>query len=140
MEYFRKVINSTEDRNGKRKPPLKEYIRMSRSKMQRDTIFLLRAKLSTQNNLGNFPFLISSCDSTRFYRSQVVRTRISPKALTAEALHVVNAYTQIRNKIFFALFSFRQFHSQSVPRVLIAWCVVQQISVTSGKLRVSYLS
>ena len=43
IEYFRKVINSTEGRKGKRKPPLDEYIRMSRSKMQRDAIFLLRA-------------------------------------------------------------------------------------------------
>ena len=44
MEYFREVINSTEGRKGKSKPPLEEYIRMSRSKMQRDAIFLLRAK------------------------------------------------------------------------------------------------
>ena len=44
MEYFRKVIKSTEGRKGKRKPPLKEYIRTSRSKRQRDAIFLLRAK------------------------------------------------------------------------------------------------
>ena len=34
----------------------------------------------------------------------MVRTRISPKALTAKDLPVVNAYTQILNKIFFALF------------------------------------
>ena len=47
MEYFREVINSTEGRKRKRKPPLEEYIMMSRSKMQRDTFFLLRAKLST---------------------------------------------------------------------------------------------
>ena len=47
MEYLREVINSTEGRNGKSKPPLEEYIRISRSKMQRDVIFLLRAKLST---------------------------------------------------------------------------------------------
>ena len=47
MKYFCEAINSTEGRKGKRKPPLDEYIRMSRSKMQRDAIFLLRAKLST---------------------------------------------------------------------------------------------
>ena len=45
MEYFREVINSTEGRKEKRKPPLKEYIRMSRSKMHGDAIFLLRAKV-----------------------------------------------------------------------------------------------
>ena len=44
MEYFRDVINSAEGRKGKSKPPLKEYIRMSRSKMQGDAIFLLRSK------------------------------------------------------------------------------------------------
>ena len=47
MEYFREVINSTDGIKGKSKPPLEEYIKMSRSKMQRDAIFLLRAKLST---------------------------------------------------------------------------------------------
>ena len=47
MEYFRKVINSTEGRKGQGKPPLEEYIRMSRSNMQRDAIFLLRAKFRT---------------------------------------------------------------------------------------------
>ena len=44
MEYFREVINSTEGRKGKSEPPLEEYIRMSRSKTQKDAIFLLRAK------------------------------------------------------------------------------------------------
>ena len=44
MEYFREAIKSTKGRKGIRKPPLKEYIKMSRSKMQRDAIFLLRAK------------------------------------------------------------------------------------------------
>ena len=44
MEYFREVINSTKGRKEKSKPSLEEYIRMSRSKMQKDTIFLLRAK------------------------------------------------------------------------------------------------
>ena len=39
MEYFCKAINLTEGRKGKRKSPLEEYISMSRSKMQRDTIF-----------------------------------------------------------------------------------------------------
>ena len=33
MEYFREVINSTEGRKGKSRPPLEEYIRMSRSKI-----------------------------------------------------------------------------------------------------------
>ena len=47
MEYLSEVINLTEGRNGKSKPPLEEYISISRSKMQRDVIFLLRAKLST---------------------------------------------------------------------------------------------
>ena len=45
-EYFREVINLTEGRKGKNKPPLEEYIRMSRLKMQGDEMFLLRAKLS----------------------------------------------------------------------------------------------
>ena len=44
IEYFREVMNSTEGRKEKSKPPLKEYIRMSRSKRQKDAIFLLRAK------------------------------------------------------------------------------------------------
>ena len=44
IEYFREVINSTKGRKEKSKPSLEEYIRMSRSKMQKDTIFLLRAK------------------------------------------------------------------------------------------------
>ena len=58
MEYFCKAINLTEGRKGKRKSPLEEYISMSRSKMQRDTIFLLRAKLSTLDNLGNLQFFV----------------------------------------------------------------------------------
>ena len=66
---FREGINSAKSRKGKRKLPLEEYIRMSRSKMERDAIFLLRAKLSTYGNLGNISFLLSSCDSTRFFRS-----------------------------------------------------------------------
>ena len=57
MEYFREVINSTKGRKGKSKQPI-EYIKMSRSKMQRDTIFLLRAKLSTLDNLGNLQFFV----------------------------------------------------------------------------------
>ena len=39
MEYFRELINSTEGRKRKSKPPLEEYIRMSRSKMQEDNSF-----------------------------------------------------------------------------------------------------
>ena len=33
IEYFREAIDLTEGRKGKSKPPLEEYIRMSRSKM-----------------------------------------------------------------------------------------------------------
>ena len=47
MEYFQEVINFTEGRKGRSKPPLEKYIRMSRSKMQKEEIILLRAKLST---------------------------------------------------------------------------------------------
>ena len=75
FEYFREAIDSTEGRKGKSKLPLEQYIRMSRSKMQRDAIFLLRVKLSTQGIQATFRFLISSCDSTRFPQSQVARTR-----------------------------------------------------------------
>ena len=51
MEYFREVINSTEGRKGKSKPPLEEYIRMSRSKMQRDETFLLMTIIFTHRTL-----------------------------------------------------------------------------------------
>ena len=44
MEYFREAINSTEGRKRKSKPPLEKYIKMTRSKMQRDAIFLLGEK------------------------------------------------------------------------------------------------
>ena len=44
LEYFHELIDSTEGRKVKSKLHLKEYIRTSRSKMQGETIFLLRAK------------------------------------------------------------------------------------------------
>ena len=42
MEYFRQAINSAEGRKGKSKPPLGEYIRMSRLEMQGTILFTLR--------------------------------------------------------------------------------------------------
>ncbi|KAF3586872.1 hypothetical protein F2Q69_00027350 [Brassica cretica] len=44
MEYSREVINLTEGRMGKSKPPLEEYIRMSRLKMQEGRIFSTQSK------------------------------------------------------------------------------------------------
>ncbi|KAF3541913.1 hypothetical protein F2Q69_00024480 [Brassica cretica] len=44
MEYFREAINSAEGGKGKSKPPLGEYIRMSKLEAQREAIILLRAK------------------------------------------------------------------------------------------------
>ena len=46
-EYFREVINSTEGRKGKSKPPLEEYVRMSRSKMQKGAIIFTLRTLCT---------------------------------------------------------------------------------------------
>ncbi|KAF3561412.1 hypothetical protein DY000_02013585 [Brassica cretica] len=40
MEYFLVAINPTEGRKGKRKPPLGEYMRMSKLKAQEDANFL----------------------------------------------------------------------------------------------------
>ena len=51
MEYFREVIHSNEGRKGKSKPPLEKYIRMSRSKLQRDATFLLMTILFTLRTL-----------------------------------------------------------------------------------------
>ena len=52
MEYFREAINSAEGRKGKSKPPLGEYIRMSKLEAQREAIILLRAK--NLEHLDNF--------------------------------------------------------------------------------------
>ena len=54
--YFREAINKAEGRKGKSKPPLGEYIRMSKLEARRDIIFLLRAK--TLEHLGSFPFFV----------------------------------------------------------------------------------
>ena len=69
IEYFCEVINSTEGRKGKSKPPLEEYIRMSRSKMQRDAIFYSEQNLALRAFRQLSVFLFSSCDSTRFLQS-----------------------------------------------------------------------
>ena len=53
MEYFREAINSTEGRKGKRKPPLGEYIKMSKLKMKKDTI-LLPLELSALRNFRHY--------------------------------------------------------------------------------------
>ena len=46
-EYFREAIKSAEGRKGKSKPPLGEYIRMSKVEAQRDAIlFTLRTLCS----------------------------------------------------------------------------------------------
>ena len=52
MEYFREVINLIKGRKGKSKPPLGEYIRMSRLKMQ-GTVFLL-IKISALRNVRHY--------------------------------------------------------------------------------------
>ena len=64
MEYFCEAINSAEGRKGKSKPPLGEYLRISKLEAQGDAIILPRAK--NLDHLGNFPFLLSSCHITRF--------------------------------------------------------------------------
>ena len=46
MEYFHEVINLTKGRKRKSKPSLEEYIRMSRSNMQRDAIFYSEKNLA----------------------------------------------------------------------------------------------
>ena len=52
MEYFFEAIKSAKGRKGKSKPPLGEYIRMSKLEAQREAIILLRAK--NLEHLDNF--------------------------------------------------------------------------------------
>ena len=104
IEYFCEAINSTEGRKRKRKSLLEEYISMSRSKMQRDTIFLLRAKLSTQSNRQlsvfvielrlNQVFAVLGCQNQET-RRQLMQPRLLP---------CCNAHTQIRKMTSFAFF------------------------------------
>ncbi|KAF2572003.1 hypothetical protein F2Q70_00004035 [Brassica cretica] len=44
MEYFCEAIKSAEGRKGKSKPPLEEYIRMSKVEAQGDTIIFTQSK------------------------------------------------------------------------------------------------
>ena len=53
MEYFCEAIKSTEGRKGKSKPSLGEYIRMSKLKMQEETILLL-LELSELRNFRHY--------------------------------------------------------------------------------------
>ena len=87
MEYLREVINSTEGRKGKSKPPLVEYIRMSRSKMQKDAIFLLRTKSLALRAFRQFSvFCYRAVTQLGFRILRLIELRISPTALVAEAL------------------------------------------------------
>ena len=87
IEYFREVINSTEGRKGKRKPPLEEYIRMSRSKMQKDELFLLRTKSLALRAFRQFSvFCYRAVTQLGFRILRLIELRISPTALVAEVL------------------------------------------------------
>ena len=87
MEYFREVINSADGRKEKKKPPLEEYIRMSRSKMQKDTLFLLRTKSLALRAFRQFSvFCYRAVTQLGFRILRLIELRISPTALVAEVL------------------------------------------------------
>ncbi|KAF3556962.1 hypothetical protein F2Q69_00012426 [Brassica cretica] len=99
MEYFCEVINSADGKKGKSKPPLEEYIRMSRSKMQKDATFLLRTQFFLHLELF-------ALRNVRHYSRHVRLLELSNSltALAAEAFIIscndCNALTRIRNKIY----------------------------------------
>ncbi|KAF2573500.1 hypothetical protein F2Q70_00002675 [Brassica cretica] len=86
MEYFREVINLTECRNGKSKPPLEEYIRKSRLKMQGAQFFYSEQNLALRTFRQFSVFCYRAATQLGFRSLRLLELGISPTALVAKAL------------------------------------------------------
>ena len=138
MEYFRERINSTHERKRKTQTDLEGVYKGQEGERRKRENFWTHRKLSTQNNLGNFCFCYRAASQLGYEVLGRQNQRTRRQLLWPSLLPVVKRSYTDSKKIIFALFPIHQFYTQYDSRVLIAWHVVQQISGTSGKFRISY--